>query len=216
MESQRLRLASDGGRAGVAREGAHVAAKYSSVSPGGAHPPPRAPCPPPPAGWTPPPPCASGPVTPPRPRVAGSFFTTRTASRRAFAAGPASAGCVRLDRPRPTPRALDLRLGSRVPQTRRRRHRAPFDSRATAPDLAPPESDGQRSRMALTVGRVGHESMIRPSKYELLLMKFRHVAHTPRDLALGHLNQSEARRRGSGAPGDAFEHEVHPLRPRVL
>ena len=126
----------------MAREGAHVAAKYSSVSPGGAHPPPRAPCPPPPAGWTPPPPCASGPVTPPRPRVAGSFFTTRTASRRAFAAGPASAGCVRLDRPRPTPRALDLRLGSRVPQTRRRRHRAPFDSRATAPDLAPPESEG--------------------------------------------------------------------------
>ena len=144
----------------MAREGAHVAAKYSSVSPGGAHPPPRAPCPPPPAGWTPPPPCASGPVTPPRPRVAGSFFTTRTASRRAFAAGPASAGCVRLDRPRPTPRALDLRLGSRVPQTRRRRHRAPFDSRATAPDLAPPESDGQRSRMALTVGRVGHEFRI--------------------------------------------------------
>ena len=28
--------------------------------------------------------------------------------------------------------------------------------------------------------------------------------------------RSEARRRGSGAPGDAFEHEVHPLRPRVL
>ena len=138
----------------MAREGAHVAAKYSSVSPGGAHPPPRAPCPPPPAGWTPPPPCASGPVTPPRPRVAGSFFTTRTASRRAFAAGPASAGCVRLDRPRPTPRALDLRLGSRVPQTRRRRHRAPFDSRATAPDLAPTSSDGQRSRMALTMGPV--------------------------------------------------------------
>ena len=193
----------------MAREGAHVAAKYSSVSPGGAHPPPRAPCPPPPAGWTPPPPCASGPVTPPRPRVAGSFFTTRTASRRAFAAGPASAGCVRLDRPRPTPRALDLRLGSRVPQTRRRRHRAPFDSRATAPDLAPPESDGPTLTNGFDRGSSG-------PRIKILLMKFSHVARTPRDLALGHLNQSEARRRGSGAPGDAFEHEVHPLRPRVL